>query len=153
MVCQGKEPLSVPLFELLVDGHHLDVLVLLNVVPWSGVRLGPDDCTSIESEIGERGRTKVRWWRLTTRTTRKAGEIPRTTSNCSAYNNIAMDNKSSLEVRGGARRWCSHRDGLGELANSANQPLACQTSDAYLYGPPVPHEGSTSGSRHCWFID
>ena len=54
-VCQGIGLPSVPPFELLVDGHHLDILVLLDVVPWSGVRLGPDDCTSIESEIGERG--------------------------------------------------------------------------------------------------
>ena len=54
-VCQGKELPSVPPLEFLVDGHHLDILVLLDGVPWSGVRLGPDDCMNVESEIGERG--------------------------------------------------------------------------------------------------
>ena len=49
---------SVPLLELLVDRHHLDVLILLDVVPWSGVRLGPDDCTSVELVFREQN---VKW--------------------------------------------------------------------------------------------
>jgi hypothetical protein len=36
---------------------------------------------------------------LTVRAMRKAAEIPRTTNNDSAYNNISMENKLSLEVR------------------------------------------------------
>ena len=69
----GNELRSVPPLELLVHSHHLDVLVLLDVVPWSGVRVGPDDCTSVESVFGEQnfGRRRLTMW-----TTRKAGEIP-----------------------------------------------------------------------------
>jgi hypothetical protein len=62
---------------------------------------------------------------LTVRAMRKAAEIPRTTNNDSAYNNITMGNKLSFGSAGGTRRQYSHRDGLDALANSVNQPLAC----------------------------
>jgi hypothetical protein len=62
---------------------------------------------------------------LTVRAMRKAAEIPRTTNNDSAYNNIAMDNKISFGSASGTRRQCSHRDGLDALANSVNQLLGC----------------------------
>lgn len=35
--------MDVPFIETLVDAHHLDLLVLLDVVPGGGVGLGPDD--------------------------------------------------------------------------------------------------------------
>jgi hypothetical protein len=37
------QPQNEPLFELLIDGHHLDILILLHVVPRGGIGLGPDD--------------------------------------------------------------------------------------------------------------
>lgn len=35
--------MDVPFIETLVDGHHLDLLILLDVVPRGRVGLGPDD--------------------------------------------------------------------------------------------------------------
>lgn len=86
--------------------------------------MGPDDCAGVESIIGERAQKRM-VVELTIRATRKAGEIPRAASTDSAYNNITMDKKSSPGSVSGARRQCSHRDGLGELANLVTQPLAC----------------------------
>ena len=96
----ANELRSVPLLELLVDCHHLDVLILLDGVPWSGVRIGPDDCAGVESAIGE----KRKMVGLTMRATRKTGEIPCTTSTDTAYNKITMDIKSSPGSESGARR-------------------------------------------------
>lgn len=36
----------VPLFKLLIDGHHFDVLVLLHFIPRGGIGLGPNDYTA-----------------------------------------------------------------------------------------------------------
>ena len=51
-MANGNELRNVPPLKLLVDSHHLDVLLLLDVVPWSRVRLGPDNCINVESGIG-----------------------------------------------------------------------------------------------------
>lgn len=32
-----------PLFELLINGHQLDILILLHIVPGGRISLGPDD--------------------------------------------------------------------------------------------------------------
>jgi hypothetical protein len=36
--------MDVPLIELLINRHHLDVLILLDVIPGCGVRFSPNNC-------------------------------------------------------------------------------------------------------------
>lgn len=71
------------------------------------------------------------------RATRKAGKIPRTTSNDSAYNNIAADIKRGVRNARAARQRCSHWDSLGEMAkNSVSRSLATKvmrTSTAHQF--------------------
>ena len=46
----------VPLFKLLIDGHHFDVLVLLHFIPRGGIGLGPNDYTAWRLEKESRTR-------------------------------------------------------------------------------------------------
>lgn len=74
MSCQRYErPRNEPFLELLIDGHQLDILILLHIIPRSGVRLGPNnygDGLSIR-----RRRTSCKGG-LTMRATREVGEVP-----------------------------------------------------------------------------
>jgi hypothetical protein len=49
----------LPLVEFLIDGHHLDVLVLLHLVPRGGIGLGPNDYTAGAVQKKNRGRDDV----------------------------------------------------------------------------------------------
>ena len=78
---------SEPLFELLIDRHHLDVLVLLHFIPRGGIGLGPNDYTAKVRKI--RGELRGWWVMLTMRATREAGEVPRTADYSGTYNDVA----------------------------------------------------------------
>jgi hypothetical protein len=77
--------MDVPLFELLTNGHHLNVLVLLDVVPGRGIRFSPNNYTTTWIQNSENENIML----LTMRTTRKAGEVPRTADYDGTHDDIA----------------------------------------------------------------
>jgi hypothetical protein len=81
------QPPNEPPFELLIDGHHLDVFVLLHVVPGGGIRFGPDDCGN---GLGVRKMRRKNWAGLTTGAAREAGEVP-----CAADDGGAHDDETA----------------------------------------------------------
>lgn len=95
------------LIKVLVDGHHLDLVILPNAVPGLRVRLGPDDC--------KKHRQRAQWTRgghqHTVRALCEPAKVDACASDCTADDHVAEDLKSG-HCRSKGRGMRSHGNRL-----------------------------------------